>query len=97
MRRDRRRSTARRAHPSRRRGSRSRLAALHAAAAEFDRLRQSPGAEWIGEVSVSLDPLARALARADAIRAVQGPLRVVHALESSEAPIALLSAIIARA
>ncbi len=74
----------------------TRLAALHVAAAEFDRLRTRSGFEWVEEIGASLDALARALSHAEGLRAAPGPLAVVAALIATEAPVELLDAILGR-
>ena len=72
-----------------------RLAGMQAAAREFAALRGTAELAWVGPVSDDLEPLARALTQADALRALDGPLPVAELLRAAAAPVALLDRLIA--
>lgn len=70
------------------------LSALHTAAAEFTNLCARDEYQWVGKVVETLEPLARALTQADALRSNDGPLGIAARLRASDTPVALLEAII---
>jgi very-short-patch-repair endonuclease len=70
-----------------------RLQALHGLTAEFETVRRHPAFGWSGPVDQPLDVLARAMAKADALRAIPDPLGIVPALCGSDAPVALMDGI----
>lgn len=72
-----------------------RLAGMHAAAREFEILRGSQAFTWVGAVDDDLEPLARTLTHADALRSIDGPISIAILLEEAEEPTALLDQLIA--
>lgn len=73
----------------------ARLLALHAAAGEFAALATRDSFGWVGGVAAPLEPLARTLNHADALRTIDGPLTIVAALMASDEPAGLLDRLIA--
>lgn len=72
-----------------------RLKGFRSAKAEFDNIARDPSLSWVGDISIALDSLARALTQADALSANDQPLAVLDTLRASSAPVALLESLIA--
>ena len=72
----------------------ARVEALDGCRAEFDRLREADGFDFVGRIADPLEPLARAMERIDALAGHDDAVSIMPALRASETPVALLDAVI---
>ena len=72
----------------------ARIEALDSCAAEFDRLRQADGFAFVGGIAQPLESLGRALEHSDQLGASDDIVDLLPALRQSDAPVALLDAVI---
>jgi len=70
------------------------LLGLHRARDVFEDLKGKANFTWVGDVSQSLESLARTLGDIDSIQSRRGPIDILTTIENADRPVSLLSSII---